>query len=113
MDEAVVGVAGRSYWRAADARVVVEAWKRSGQRLTEFASEYGIHARRLGRWAQRLECEGELRFHPVRLVAPRGTARPAGEPLEVVLGAGRSVRVPPGFAAEDLARVLAVLEGVC
>jgi hypothetical protein len=32
------------------------------------------------------------------------------EPLEVVLGNGRRVRVPAGFAAEDLQRVLDVLE---
>jgi hypothetical protein len=47
-------------------------------------------------------------FHPVRMVCE-------GEPsvraaVEIVLVDGRRVRVGSGFAAEDLARALAVLE---
>jgi hypothetical protein len=33
----------------------------------------------------------------------------AAEPIEILLGSGRSVRVPPRFATEDLERVLMVL----
>jgi len=117
-DMAVLRVSKLRYWRATDARVVVEAWRRSGEALREFARRYGIHPRRLGRWATELkappepaESEASVRFHPVRLVQQDDGARESGEgePIEIVLGEGCSVRVPPGFAAQDLERVLAVL----
>jgi hypothetical protein len=111
--DGVARVAGLRYWGAADARVVVEAWRGSGERLSEFARRQGIKPRRLGQWARRLESPGEgMAFHPVRVVeAAGGDGRrgPKGEPIEIVMGDGRSVRVPPGFAAQDLERVLSVL----
>lgn len=120
----VEAVASRRYWRADDARAVVEAWRRSGKPLSEFAADVDVLPRRVARWAGRLEAgeatAAEVDFHPVRVVGsdpmPRrvvggdqGVAR--REPIEVVLGKGLRVRVPGGFASEDLARVLAVLEG--
>ena len=108
--EAVGRVSAVGYWRAADARVAVEAWRQSGEGLAEFASRHGIHPRRLGRWARRLDREGELRFHSVRVVEPESvTERGACRPIEISLGERCSVRVLPGFAAEDLKRVLSVL----
>jgi hypothetical protein len=114
--EAGVGlVAASRYWRAADARVVVEAWKRSEETLPEFARRHGISAKRLRRWARELEAQdageadGAVLFHPVRLVQPeRVEDRRAGQ-IEIVLREGSTVRVPAGFASEDLERVLAVL----
>ena len=41
-DAAVVRVAARRYWREADARVVVEAWRRSGESLSPFARRYRV-----------------------------------------------------------------------
>jgi hypothetical protein len=118
-DTAVVRVAKLRYWRATDACVVVEAWRRSGDTVPEFARRYGIHPRRLGRWAGQLkappgpgESEASVLFHPVRLVQQADGARDRrrdGEPIEIVLDEGCSVRVPPGFAVRDLERVLAVL----
>ena len=109
-DAAVARVAALRYWRAPEARVVVAAWRQSGETLGRFAVRYGIEARRLRRWASRLGPEEQaVRFHPVRLVeggAPGGRGR---EPLEIVLGAACTVRVAPGFEAEDLERVLRVL----
>lgn len=110
-------VASLRYWRASDAAVVVEAWGRSGEGLSAFARRHEIDARRLSRWAKELggseEPEKPVTFHPVRLVGARGLERevgePGGAPLEIVLGGGCTVRVAPGFAAEDLARVLEVL----
>jgi hypothetical protein len=49
-----------------------------------------------------------VRFHPVRLAAG-APARRAGGAIEIELGSGRCVRVPGGFEAEELRRVLAVL----
>lgn len=108
-------VVGKRYWREAEGRAVVTAWHRSGEALSRFARVHGLKAERVARWAARLAAgtSGVVRFHPVRLVEPRrsGSGSERGEALEVLLVDGRRVRVPAGFAAEDLARVLAVLEG--
>jgi hypothetical protein len=110
-DGTVARVAALRYWRAAEARVVVEAWKRSGEPLRGFAERNGIRARRLSRWVGQLEPEeAPVRFHPVRLVEGRELGERGSAPIEIMLGAGWTVRVAPGFAAEDLERVLMVLE---
>ena len=107
-EAAVVRVAGLRYWRAGDARVVVEAWRRSGEGRAVFARRHGIEPKRLSRWAARLDGpEKAVRFHPVRLV--QADAEGGGKPMEIVLVTGHTVRVPAGFAAEDLKRVLGVL----
>jgi transposase-like protein len=48
-------------------------------------------------------------FVPVHLVA--SAAGPAAGGVEIVLGQGRTIRVPPGFDRQTLASVLALLEG--
>ena len=108
---AVLRVAKGRYWREADARVMVEAWRRSGTSLSTFATNYGVHGKRIARWASRLASPRiAVRFHPVRVVAAEGRVRPGGDAIEVVLTDGRSVRVPPGFAPADLHEVLRVLK---
>lgn len=105
-------VAERGYWREPEARVVVEAWRSSGETLARFARRHGVERRRLSRWVGRLERVGKaLRFHPVRLVKGRPDSESGGSggPIEIELAEGRRVRVSRGFAAEDLRRVLAVL----
>lgn len=100
------------YWGEAEARVVVEAWRRSGETLSCFTRRHGVKYERLRRWAGRLEGSAEpepVRLHPVRVVGREEGVRPSDERLEIVLDAGCSVRVAPGFAAEDLERVLSVL----
>jgi len=107
-------IAAQGYWREGEARVVVEAWRRSGESPAAFARRHGIARRRLERWARRLgAADGRVRFHRVRLVergvadaVPRGVA----SSIEIEWVPGRRVRVPAGFAADDLARVLEVLE---
>jgi transposase-like protein len=105
--------AKRPYWREADGQAMVDAWRRSGKRLSEFAREQGVQARRLRRWVARLEPaerHGEVSFHPVRLTDTSAVQAQRDDVLEVVLGDGRAVRVPYGFAPEHLRRVLHVLE---
>lgn len=111
-EDELLAVARKGYWREADARVVVRAWRRSGKPAVRFAVENGLDPARLSRWAARLDGRANpgVRFHPVRLIPPVGRGV-AGEAIEVVLVDGRRVRVPAGFAAEDLERVLGVLEG--
>jgi hypothetical protein len=120
--KAVAAAAGKSYWREADARPVVQAWQSSGQSLSHFAAAQGLKVARLARWASRLGRRAvsrrgrgsagvpplKLRFHPVELVGS-GTALETSA-IEVVLLDGRRVRVPAGFGSGDLERVLQVLE---
>jgi len=109
-NRAVAKVAAGRYWRERDARVVVEAWRRSGENLSQFARHYGIAPQRLVRWWSRLEQEQEteaVQFHPVQLV---DGAASSGQTIEIDLVDGRRVRVPHDFVAEDLRRVLTVLE---
>ena len=106
-------VAGRPYWREAEARVLVEAWQGSGEMLAGFARRHGVEPRRLARWVRRFErgADEGVRFHPVRLLEqqaePEGSG--SGAPIEIELAHGRRVCVPRGFEEEDLRRVLVVL----
>ena len=109
----VAKVAGRRYWREDAARVVVDAWRSSGEPLSRFASRYGVEAKRIARWAARVGTPkpgpaASVRFHPVRLAG--AGARPGGFTIEIELPRGRRVRVARGFDAADLRGVLAVLE---
>ena len=103
-------VAGRSYWREGDARRVVDAWRRSGEPVSAFAGRLGIDPRRISRWASRLgqATVETMRLVPVRLAAERMDTQHAS--IEIDCGPGRRVRVTPGFAADDLRRVLAILD---
>lgn len=104
----VAGAVRRRYWREGDARILVDAWKRTGEPLTQFAQRHGVDPKRLARWATRLKKaeSGALRFHPVRLTR---TAEVAAGPIEIEFRDGCRVRVERGFETEDLRRVLAVL----
>lgn len=104
-------VAEQKYWQEAQARILIEAWRSSGETLSAFAKRNGVAVRRLARWARRLRegRAGSLRFHPIRVVE-RLRERSDGAPIEIGLGGDRCVRVPRGFETEELRRVLAVLE---
>jgi hypothetical protein len=110
----VARAAALRYWRSAEARVVVDAWKRSGEGVGAFAQRYGIRPRRLRRWAKRLDEAAEpVRFHAVRVVHRSEVGARGAASLEIVLGEGLRVRVASGFEAQDLERVLDVLEARC
>jgi hypothetical protein len=112
-DAVIAEVAGRRHWREAEARVLIDAWRQSGQTLTAFARACDVHPERLARWHRQLRAESPeaVRFHPVRVrTAERDSDEYTGR-IELVLGDGRSIRVPHGFDAGDLRRVLAVVEG--
>lgn len=112
-DADVRQVAARVYWREADARVLVAAWRNSGEALSAFARRQRVEPKRLARWVRRLGRAGvrPLRFHPVRLV--ESLPETEGVPIEIQLAGGQRVRVAHGFQAEDLSRVLAVLAARC
>jgi transposase len=97
-------------WREEEARKVMSAWRGSGETMWAFARENGLVAQRLYRWARQLKGGKSLEvFHPVRLVGVSGVVE--GRKIEIELVDGRRVRVGEGFSAEELGRVLEVLEG--
>lgn len=104
-------LARRSYWREVDARRIVGAWQDSGEPISRFARSLGLDWRRVSRWATRLgrSEEATVRFHPVRVANEDAPGR-GGAYIDIDVGHGRRVCVAPGFATEDLRRVLAVLD---
>ena len=95
------------YWREEDARSIIAAWRRSGDSLPGFCRANGLAAVRVSRWLARLDGPEPVQFHPVRLTHEPAAAAPAD--IEVDLPGGITVRLPPGFAVEDLRRILGAL----
>lgn len=103
-------VVGKRRWREGEARIVMSAWRGSGETMWGFARANGLVAQRLYRWARHLrDGESSVRFHPVRLLG--GDRAVEGRKIEIELLDGRRVRVGEGFLPEELGRVLEVLEG--
>jgi len=103
-------VSKEQFWRG-----IVQRWQRSGLTVRAFCDEQGLSEQSFYFWRRTL-AERDRRavthatepgpaFVPVRVASP-----PAASALEVVVGAGRVVRVSPGFDAATLRDLLAVLE---
>jgi hypothetical protein len=104
------GLSGRSFCRVHGlSEPSFYAWRRTSQQRDQQASpESQGAARRATTPVQRtaaLPCrrDGLPNFVPVTIAAPTPS-------LELVLGDGRSVRVPAGFDAATLRQLLAVLQ---
>jgi hypothetical protein len=90
-------------------RDILLLWQASGQTIRAFC-----HAQRLSEpsfyaWRRRIIAQRERQqpaFVPVR-VTPTTSI-----PLELVLATGRVVRVPPGFDADTLRQLIAVLHNL-
>src|SRR2546428_12989734 len=97
----VAQVSRRGYWREAEARVMVEAWRSGGETLTEFAARYGVDPKRIARWASRLQRPRPeaVRFHPVRLVGVE-PGKGSGSAIEIRLVGGRGGRGFTGVGGE-------------
>lgn len=112
--------------REAHWRTVVERWRASGLAKTEFARREQISPDVLGWWQVEIHKRDRARrrqapaarprrktaprpaaFIPVRVVEPAPAPSPAA--LEILAG-GHAVRIRPGFDAETLKRLVAVLE---
>lgn len=109
----------KPYWRADDAAEALAAWRASGVSLREFCRRHHLDPRRLKRWLNSLEAP-----RPHQMTPPRGpepvppfheiTVRPASPRWLAELHRGPwALRVPPGFDAPELARLLALLETSC
>lgn len=90
---------------------LVAAWRRGEGTQAQLAARAGMPTSTLAWWCQRIPAvtEGKSQFVPVEV---RPEPRTTGA-FELVLGSGRVLRVPPGFAAGDLRTLLGVLEATC
>lgn len=104
----------RAYWRAADAEVVLEAWRRSGRSMAAFAREHDLVRGRLARWQRELKTRPResqaVAFHPVRVVMPADGQREVEHTIELVLAGGHRVAIRRGFDAEVLEELVRVVE---
>jgi hypothetical protein len=88
---------------------LVEQWAKSGLTRQEFATKSGVNGNSLAHWKWMLAREARLAGSTipkfVEVVAPP----PQSEGLELVLAGGLRVRIPHGFDAAELRRLLQVL----
>jgi hypothetical protein len=95
---------------------VVDRWKASGLNAAAFAEREGapVTERRLMRWrwkAKKLRGEEGTATPTFVRLEPAPTLEPSAATLEVVSTTGRVVRVPAGFDAATLTRLLVVVDG--
>ena len=104
-------------------RDVLLRWQRSGQSIHTFCDHHGLSEGSFHAWRRTIaqrdqQAAGVPAVHGAgdlpAFVPLRVTGTPAASssisPLELVLGQGRVIRVPPGFDANTLRNLLAVLE---
>jgi len=98
----------RRRWKVADARAALAALDRSGLTMEEFAQREGLKVQRLHRWRQRLADDGQ----PVPVPAPEliEICPHRAEPVEIILGSGRVLRVAETIDVAALVRLVAALE---
>jgi hypothetical protein len=101
-------LATNRYWGEAEGRAALAGLETSGLSMAAFSRATGIHSRRLAWWRRRGAAEpaSKIEFVPVEVAQP---ARSASDGvMEVAIGDVR-VRVGPGFEADALRRLLAVV----
>lgn len=96
--------------REANARRVLARWEASGLSQVAFCRSEGITTVTLARWRREFGDESKPPESPVRFVKVEVGGGAGSAVIEVDLASGHRLRVPPGFSAEDLERILAVLE---
>jgi transposase len=102
-------------WSAARAREVLAEAKQSGESVSAFAQRHGMDPQRLYPWRRKLDAVKSVdsstrteAFVPVRVASEARATSASG--FEVVLGAGRIVRVGADFDARALRRLVEALE---
>ena len=112
----------------------IERWQDSGLTAREFSAEIGVNPHTLSHWKWRLNADSNQKQKKARIskhkavkkdssalkerpneqtvdfieVVTHGITQP--EPFEVILADGVRVRIPIGFGAEDLRRLLQAVE---
>src|SRR3990172_3632920 len=99
----------------------VERLERSGPSIRTFAAREGLKAGSLSSWKWKLAQHqrggpgpevGPLKFVELTTAPPASPALAVAPGFEVLLRSGRTVRVPGGFDAAELARLVSALEEV-
>jgi hypothetical protein len=87
---------------------LVRQWPSSGETQAVFARRHGVSASKLRYWVRRAASErtGPLAFAPVQVIAPDPDGVGA---IEIVLGTGDRLVVPPSVSPDFLRRVLTAL----
>ena len=110
LDGDVQRIAKQRVWSEGEGKRIMAAWRRSGESRAAFGRRYGIPVHRLYYWLTKagprrsVTERGPVPFHPVRVLPERLDAGRTA-PIEI-----RVIRVPRGFAPEELRAVLAALE---
>ncbi len=107
----------RGQWSEHEARAILSAWWKSGEKLESFAKRRGLVPQRLRWWRKKLDPElapaaapqQSLALLPVKVTA---AAPKRGEPIAVLLRSGHVIKLGRGFDEEAFARAVAVLEGL-
>lgn len=117
------GEAAKRRWRE-----LIEEQKRGGQGVREFAAARGLSPWSLYKWRRRLRRDeagqnaseeraalagASLELVAVEVVEERVVANGPASGFEVCVGAQMSVRVPSGFDAAELTRLLQVVRRMC
>ncbi len=99
----------RRRWSITEARDAIAALESSGLSTAEFARREGLEVNRLYRWQRQLTEElGGATALPAPAVVEIRPRR--AEPVEIVFGSGRILRVAETIDASALARFIEVLE---
>jgi transposase-like protein len=111
-------IAAKKRWSEEDARVVLDAWRESGQSVAAFSRGIGVGPWKLWMWRKQLDVEeaSPPRFVPVRLVQGEAgvTSSERGFEVELELPRGLRVRAGAGFDPENVAELVFALErGSC
>jgi transposase-like protein len=87
-------------------RKLVSEQARSGQTVIAFCRDRGLCRPYFFTWKKRLQEDRQAKFLEVRVTE----SAPSGEAIEIRLQNGRSLMVRPGFDAEHVRALLAVVE---
>jgi transposase-like protein len=90
-------------------RRVVSEQSRIGQSVKAFCSEHGLCRPYFFVWKKRLEEDTPTKSLEVQVAGP-GPSTPGDSSVEIRLRNGRSLMVRPGFDAEHVRALLAVVE---
>jgi hypothetical protein len=92
-------------------RKLISQQAKSGQSVAAFCRERGLCAPHFFAWRKRLEPAEAKKFVEVKVASTAAAPAVALDSgIEIDLGYGRCLRVRPGFSAQHLQAVLAVLE---
>ncbi|MFO1052227.1 MAG: helix-turn-helix domain-containing protein [Planctomycetota bacterium] len=86
-------------------RRLLSELERSGQSVRAFARELGLSAWTIYGWRKRFRFTSDVEHGPQVDLVEVQTIVPLGTTIEIAF-ADATIRVPPGFADEDLKRVI-------